>query len=124
MSDSAEFLHDGDQQDFTIDDLSTGPHAHGFGRTGDGRTYAFRVRRSTLHLEIYRADVRSPVPGQDDVEAVAQCSVREVDLSDERSVVAVVRDAVADAQPVDGAPGDGLTVRAFLSRIGSVIDGM
>lgn len=124
MSDNAEYLQSSEQQEFSIDDLSTGPHAHGFGRTGDGRTYAFRVRRSTLHLEIYRAEVQSPVPGQEDVEAVAECSVREVDLSDERSVVAVVRDAVAEAVPVEGSPGDGLTVRAFLSRIGSVIDGM
>ena len=36
--------------DFSVDDVTTGPHAHGFGTAADGRAFAFRVRGKTLRL--------------------------------------------------------------------------
>ncbi|PXX71080.1 hypothetical protein DFR70_101501 [Nocardia tenerifensis] len=110
---------------FAIDDLTVGPFAHGFGTTGDGRPYAFRTVRSSLRLEIYRADLTTDVPGPEDVVAVAEARVTDIDLDDERSVVALVRDMIPDAVPVEAAPDREMTtVRALLGRISSVIDGM
>ncbi|MEV6279787.1 hypothetical protein [Nocardia sp. NPDC051832] len=110
---------------FVIDDITVGPFAHGFGTTADGRPYAFRTVGPTLTLEIYRADLGTPVPSPEDVVAVAQVRVTDVDLDDERSVVALVRDMIPDAVPVEAAADrDVTTVRALLGRISSVIDGM
>ncbi|MGV9818612.1 hypothetical protein [Nocardia xishanensis] len=110
---------------FAIDDITVGPFAHGFGTTADGRPYAFRTVRSILTLEIYRADLDSDVPAPEDVVAVAEVRVTDVDLDDERSVVALVRDMIPDAVPVEAADDrDVTTVRALLARISSVIDGM
>ncbi|MFD0360064.1 hypothetical protein ACFQZZ_01195 [Nocardia sp. GCM10030253] len=110
---------------FAIDDITVGPFAHGFGSTADGRPYAFRTVRSTVVLEIYRADLDSDVPGPEDVVAVAQARVTDIDLDDERSVVALVRDMIPDAVPVAAAAErDVTTVRALLGRISAVIDGM
>ncbi|MEV0032619.1 hypothetical protein [Nocardia sp. NPDC050793] len=110
---------------FAIDDITVGPFAHGFGTTADGRPYAFRTVRSILTLEIYRADLDSDVPGPEDVVAVAEVRVTDVDLDDERSVVALVRDMIPDAVAVEAAADrDVTTVRALLGRISSVIDGM
>ncbi|GGG09953.1 hypothetical protein GCM10007304_25060 [Rhodococcoides trifolii] len=107
---------------FSVDDISVGAYAHGFGDTGDGRTYAFRVRGNRMFLDVYRADLATTVPDVRDVEATADLSVVELDLADERSIVGAVRDAVASATPVDGPPNDGSSIRAILSRLGSVID--
>jgi hypothetical protein len=85
---------------FTIEDISTGMHASGFGNVGDGRTFSFRVERQVLAVEIYRPRLAVPVPHAEDVVAVASHSVADVDVNDERSLAAAVRDAVADAQPV------------------------
>jgi hypothetical protein len=85
---------------FTIEDISTGMHASGFGRVGDGRTFSFHVERQMLQVEIYRPRLVVPVPHAEDVVAVASHSVAHVDVNDERSLAAAVRDAVADAQPV------------------------
>lgn len=110
---------------FAIDDITVGPFAHGFGTSADGRPYAFRTVRSILTLEIYRADLGNDVPGPEDVVAVAEVRVTDVDLDDERSVVALVRDMIPDAAPVEAAADrDVTTVRALLGRISSVIDGM
>ncbi|MBF6210137.1 hypothetical protein IU433_02705 [Nocardia puris] len=110
---------------FAIDDITVGPFAHGFGTTADGRPYAFRTVRSTLTLEIYRADLDTDVPGPEDVVAVAEVRVTDVDLDDERSVVALVRDMIPDAVPVESAADrDVTTVRALLGRISSALDGM
>jgi hypothetical protein len=76
---------------FTIEDISTGMYASGFGSVGDGRTFSFRL---------YRPRLAVPVPQAEDVVAVASHSVANVDVNDERSLAAAVRDAVADAQPV------------------------
>lgn len=107
---------------FTVDDISVGAYAHGFGDTEDGRTYAFRVRGNRMFVDVYRADLASAVPDERDVEATAEVSVVDLDLADERSLVGAVRDAVASATPVDGPANDGSSIRAVLSRIGSVID--
>ena len=87
-------------EEFEIEELSTGMHASGFGRVGDGRTFSFHVERQTLVVEIYRPRLAGPVPQREDVVAVATHGLAYVDVSDERSLVAVVRDAVAEAQPV------------------------
>ncbi|MCQ4120110.1 hypothetical protein [Rhodococcus tibetensis] len=109
---------------FTVEDVSVGPHAHGFGRTAEGNSYAFRVRKSTLFVEVYRADAETDVPAPDDIIATARRSIREIDLTDERSIVAVVRDAVSTPDSVVVGQEDGRTVRAVLSRLGAVIDGL
>ncbi|WP_319452063.1 MULTISPECIES: hypothetical protein [unclassified Mycobacterium] len=87
-------------EQFEIEDISTGMHASGFGRVGDGRTFSFRVERQTLVVEIYHPRVAGPVPQLEDVVAMANRDLTHVDVTDERSLVAAVRDAVADAQPV------------------------
>ncbi|MEV6216938.1 hypothetical protein [Nocardia sp. NPDC051833] len=110
---------------FGIDDISVGPFAHGFGTTDDGRPFAFRTRRATLTVQIYRPDLGEAVPGADDVVATAQAQVTDIDLGDERSVAAFVRDLIHDAIPVPTAvPRDTTTVRSILGRISAVIDGM
>ncbi|MEV0946784.1 hypothetical protein [Rhodococcus sp. NPDC049939] len=103
---------------FTVEDISVGAYAHGFGTTADGNSYAFRVRKSTMHVEIYRVNAETEVPTPDDVVASAQRSVREIDLTDERSVIAVVRDAVTHPDSSVDGQEDGTTVRAVLSRLG------
>jgi hypothetical protein len=85
---------------FTIEDISTGMYASGFGRVGDGRAFSFRVERQLLTVEIYRPRLAGPVPQEEDVVATASHSVANVDIGDERSLVAAVRDTVADAQQV------------------------
>ncbi|MFC4128353.1 hypothetical protein [Nocardia rhizosphaerae] len=110
---------------FGIDDLSVGPFAHGFGTTDDGRAFSFRTHRATLTLHIYRADLGEDVPAADDVVAVAQAQVTDIDLGDERSVAAFVRDLIPAAVPVAAvAPRDVTGVRTILGRISAVIDGM
>ncbi len=109
---------------FVVEEVNAGTHPNGFGRTDDGRAFTFRVHRSTLYVEIYRADVQSPVPDRSEVEAVAEHSVTEVDLTDERSIVGVVRDAVAHAQQLsDTSQQDTTAVRAFFNRVNSVLEG-
>ena len=87
-------------EEFEVEDMSTGMHASGFGRVGDGRTFSFRVERQTLIVEVYRPRLAGPVPQTEDLVATATRSLVHVDVTDERSLVAAVRDAVADAQPV------------------------
>lgn len=86
--------------EFEIEDISTGLHASGFGRVGDGRTFSFRVERQTLEVALYRPRLKGPVPQAEDVVATATRNLAHVDVHDERSLAAAVRDAVADAQPV------------------------
>ncbi|WP_330230197.1 hypothetical protein OHA40_30030 [Nocardia sp. NBC_00508] len=110
---------------FAVDDVTVGPYAHGFGTTGDGHPFAFRTVRATLTLEVYRRDLDTAVPGPEDVLAVAEATVADIDLDDERSVVALVHDMIPDTATIDtAADRDVTTVRALLGRISSVIDGM
>jgi hypothetical protein len=89
--------------DFAIEDMSTGVYASGFGQVGDGRSFSFHVERQTLFVEVYRPRLAGPVPQAADVVAASTRSLAHVDLADERSLAAAVRDAVADAQPVPRA---------------------
>ena len=86
--------------EFAVEDISTGLHASGFGRVGDGRSFSFHVEKRTLFVEVYRPRLAGPVPQAEDVVAAASRSLAHVDVADERSLTAAVRDAVADAQPV------------------------
>jgi len=88
----------GDQQ-FAIEDITTGVHASGFGQVGDGRTFSFHIERQMLVVEVYRPRVNGPVPQQEDIVAVATRKLTDIDLTDERSLSAAVRDSVAAAQP-------------------------
>jgi hypothetical protein len=91
-------------QEFAIEDISTGVHASGFGQVGDGRTFSFYIERGQLVIEVYRPRLSGPVPSEEDVVALATRKLTEIDLTDERSLSATVRDAVADAQPVPRHP--------------------
>ncbi|GAA2563892.1 hypothetical protein [Mycolicibacterium diernhoferi] len=87
--------------DFTIEDISTGVHASGFGSLGDGRSFSFHVEdRQFLVIEVYRPRLSGPVPQDEDIVATATRRLTDIDVTDERSVAAAVRDAVAGAEPV------------------------
>ena len=90
-------------QEFLVEDINTGIYANGFGQIGDGRSFAFRTDRHQLTVEVYRPRLAGPVPDADDVVAVATHRLTGIDVTDERSLVAAVRDAVANAQPVSRA---------------------
>ena len=87
-------------QEFAIEDITTGVHASGFGQVGDGRSFSFHIEKQMLVIEVYRPRISGPVPQAEDVVAVASRKLTDIDLTDERSVAAAVRDAVAAAQPV------------------------
>ncbi len=110
---------------FELAELTTGVHAHGYGQVGDGREFAFRVRSNLVLVEVYRHDAAEVFPRPEDVEATAQCSATDVDLSEERDVEMLVRDLVASASPTgDTGSSSETTVRSFLSRLGSVMDSL
>jgi hypothetical protein len=88
---------------FSIEDMSTGLHASGFGQLGGGRSFSFHVEHQQLVIEVYRPRLAGPVPQAEDVVAIATRKATDIDLFDERSLVAAVRDAVANAQPVPRA---------------------
>ncbi|MDI3313869.1 MAG: hypothetical protein QJR12_06155 [Mycobacterium sp.] len=87
-------------EDLWIEVFSGGVCASGFGAVGDGRCFAFRVERRRLEVEIYRPRLTGPVPQPEDVVAKSSRTLIHVDLIDERSLIAAVRDAVAVAEPV------------------------
>jgi hypothetical protein len=89
-----------DNHQFAIEDISTGVHASGFGQVGDGRSFSFHIEKQMLIVEVYRPRLSGPVPLDEDVVAVASRKLTDIDLGDERSVSAAVRDTVAAAQPV------------------------
>ena len=91
--------------EFAVEDISTGIHASGFGQVGDGRSFSFHIERQLLVVEVYRPRLSGPVPQAEDVVAVATRKLTDIDLGDERSISASVRDAVAAAQPVPRAKG-------------------
>jgi hypothetical protein len=89
--------------EFAIEDMwvgffSTKILASGFGQVGDGRSFAFRIEGQKLLVELYRPRLRGPVPQPNDIVATAQRNVVDVDITDERSLAAAVRDAVAFAE--------------------------
>ena len=86
--------------EFAIEDITTGVHGSGFGQVGDGRSFSFHIVKQMLDVEVYRPRITGPVPQAEDVVATASRKLTDIDLTDERSVAAAVRDAVAAAQPV------------------------
>jgi hypothetical protein len=89
-----------DGQEFAIEVISTGVHTSGFGQVGDGRSFSFHVERQMMVVEVYHPRLSGLVPLAEDVVAVTTRGLTDIDLSDERSLAAAVRDAVAAAQPV------------------------
>jgi hypothetical protein len=88
------------QVGFVIEDMFTGVFsgkvlASGFGQVGDGRSFAFRIERQWLLVEVYRPRLSGPVPQPEDVVATERRSVVDIDVGDERSLAAAVRDSVA-----------------------------
>ena len=90
--------------EFVIEDLTTGLFASGFGRLGDGRSFAFHVRRGQLVVEIYRPRLAGPVPQPEDVVATGQRALTDLDLDDARSLAAAVRDVAAAAEETPRPP--------------------
>jgi hypothetical protein len=101
--------------------LTTGPNAHGYGRLGDGRNFAFRVRNRKARLEIYRAGADAAEPEPADVELVAERSTGRVNLDSQRSIQALLPCLAVDAEP-EPEPGE-RTLRAYLCRVDSIMDG-
>jgi hypothetical protein len=94
------------EPEFAIEDMWLGVFsakvlASGFGQVGDGRSFAFRIEGQWLLVEIYRPRWRGPVPQPEDIETTLRCNVVDVDVTDERSLAAAVRDAVALAEVAD-----------------------
>jgi hypothetical protein len=104
-----------------VEMLTTGPNAHGYGRLGDGRGFAFRIRNRKAHLEIYRSDADGVEPAPEDIELVAQRPAGRVNLDGARSLTVLLRSLVAVAAPGQELPER--TLRAFFGRLDSVMDG-
>src|SRR5262249_41674166 len=88
------------ENEFVFEDISTGLHASGFGQCAQGRSFSFHVEHQMLVVEIYRPRLAGPVPQAEDIVATASRKVSDIDVFDERSLAAAVRDVVAAAQPV------------------------
>jgi hypothetical protein len=86
--------------EFAVEDMSTGISASGYGQVGDGRSFSFHIEHRSLVVEVYRPRLAGPVPQAEEVVATAVRSLVEIDLTDERSLTAAVRDSVAHAVPV------------------------
>ena len=82
--------------DFLIEEIWTGAFASGFGEVGDGRSFSFHVEGRQLLIEVYRPRLDGPVPHAEDVVASGGRSLFDIDVGDERSLAAAVRDVVAD----------------------------
>jgi hypothetical protein len=91
--------HIGDKE-FAVEDISTGIFANGYGQLGDGRSFSFHIEHRSLVVEIYRPRLSGPVPQAEDVVARAIRGLVDIDLTDERSLTAAVRDSIAHAVPV------------------------
>jgi hypothetical protein len=87
-------------QAFSIEHVCMGAHVSGFGQLADGRSFAFYRERRMLVVEVYRPQLCGPVPHAEDLVAVGTHALTDIDLCDERSIAATVRDAVAAARPV------------------------
>jgi hypothetical protein len=84
-------------EEFAVEDISTGIFASGYGLVGDGRSFSFRIEHRLLVVEVYRPRLAGPVPLAEEVMATAVRSLVDIDLDDERSLIAAVRDSVAQA---------------------------
>jgi hypothetical protein len=88
------------ESEFAVEEISTGIFASGYGQVGDGRSFSFHIEHRSLVVEIYRPRLSGPVPQAEDVVAKAVRSLVDIDLTDERSLTAAVRDSVARAVPL------------------------
>ncbi len=86
--------------EFAVEDISTGIFASGYGQVGDGRSFSFHIEHLSLIVEIYRPRLSGPVPQAEDVVATAVRTLVDIDLTDERSLTAAVRDSLTRALPV------------------------
>ena len=86
--------------EFAVEDMIVGIFASGYGQVGDGRLFSFHIEHRSLVVEVYRPRLSGPVPQADEVVARAVRSLVDIDLTDERSLTAAVRDSVARAVPV------------------------
>jgi hypothetical protein len=84
---------------FAVEDMLTGIFASGYGRVGDGRSFSFHIEHRSLVVEVYRPRLAGPVPQAEEVVATAVRGLVDIDLTDERSLTAAVRDSVAHAVP-------------------------
>ena len=91
---------DSAEQEFAIEDITTGVHASGFGQLGDGRSFSFHVERQTLVVEVYRPRLRRPGAAGRGRRRHGHPQARPTSTSTTSAACAAVRDAVADAQPV------------------------
>jgi len=62
-------------------------------KSGDGRSFSFHIEHRSLVVEVYRPRLASPVPQAEDVVARSVRSLVDIDLTDERSLTAAVRDS-------------------------------
>jgi hypothetical protein len=85
---------------FAVEEMTAGIFASGYGQVGGGRSFSFHIEHRSLVVEVYRPRLTGPVPQAEDVVARAVRSLVDIDLTDERSLAAAVRDAVAHAVPV------------------------
>ncbi|CAM4409437.1 hypothetical protein MB901379_02887 [Mycobacterium basiliense] len=85
---------------FAMEDMLTGISASGYGQVGDGHSFSFHIENRSLVVEIYRPRLSGPVPQAEDVVARSVRGLVDIDLTDERSLAAAVRDSVAHAAPV------------------------
>jgi hypothetical protein len=88
------------ESEFAVEEISTGIFASGYGQVGDGRSFSFHIEHRSLVVELYRPRLSGPVPQAEDVVAKAVRSLVDIDLTDERSLTAAVRDSVARAVPL------------------------
>jgi hypothetical protein len=86
--------------EFVIEDMVTGAFASGFGQADDGRSFSFHIEHQQLVVEVYRPGLTGPVPQAEDVIATSSRDLIDIDLTDERSLAAAVRDEVAGAHRV------------------------
>ncbi|BBY35331.1 hypothetical protein BST33_09050 [Mycolicibacter minnesotensis] len=82
--------------EFRIEEIWTGAFASGFGEVGDGRSFSFHIQQQKLVVDIYRPRLVGPVPQDEDVVATASRHLFAIDIADERSLTAAVRDVVSD----------------------------
>lgn len=85
---------------FAVEDMWTGVFASGYGQVGDGRSFSFHIEHRSLVVEVYRPRLAGPVPRDEDVVARSSRGLFGIDLTDERSLTAAVRDSIANAVPV------------------------
>src|SRR5690625_225578 len=82
--------------EFLIEEIWTGAFASGFGEVGDGRSFSFHIENQLLVVDIYRPRLDCPVPHDEDVVARSSRNLFDIDVADELSLTAAVRDQVAE----------------------------